>query len=145
MADTGNLYAQSLYCEKYWSQMRIVASTCPIYKQQRKWRWTKVKVWRRVQSLPAPDDWWCGLPMNSGRESETILDLLLCHLPANSWMQGLCMCMCSSQKHSASKCWETVLENMKLSFWCVANAASAAHCLQVLMQAEVEGWMMHQK
>lgn len=146
MADTGNLYPQSLHCEKYWSQMTIIASTCPIYKQQREWRWTKEKVWRGVQSLPSPADWWCDLPMNSGRESKRVLDLLLCHPPANGWTQGLCVCMRSSQKHPARECWGDGARKYEAQLLvCMANAASAARCVQVLMQTEVEGWMVHQK
>lgn len=64
-------------------------------------RWTKGKVWR-MQSLPAPDDWWCNLPKNSGRGSKRFLDCLLCHPPSNSWAQSLCVCMCFSQRHSSS-------------------------------------------
>lgn len=81
--------------------MRIIASTCCMYEQQRKWRWTRVKVWASVQSLQASDS-WCDLPMNSGRESKRVLELVPCFPPTNSCT---CRCMCSFQKHSASKCW----------------------------------------
>lgn len=100
-----------------------------------KWRWTKVKVWANVHSLQAPDSWWCDLLMSSGSEAKRVLE------KQTVVQAGVCALSRSTLQANA----ETMQEIMQLSFWCVANAVSAALCMQVLMQTEVEGWKMQQK
>lgn len=74
-----------------------------------------------------------------------MLDLLLCHPLENTVGLRACLCTHALPRHAPQANAETVLENMNHGLWCVANAASAARCLQVLTQAEVEGRPRHQR
>lgn len=120
MVGTGSLYPLSLHCGKCPSQMRITASTSPVYKQQGKWRWTKAKIWRRVLHQLAWTMWQ--FPYKQG---ERLLSFR-CHPPAVTAECEACVHIpmlfsCISQAST-----ETLLGNRSHGLQCVTNAVSAA-------------------